>query len=154
MHNIPILPPGDPQVEPPVSSAGSKVRSPLHVGALLLALTVGAVGCGSATDDSAQVAADSDASAVSADESSDDVGADDEASAADASAADSDDAGRSDDAAAESDDGDQTADEEAVVENVFPDLNVLSITDGADINLQDELANGDTAVLLWFFAPH
>jgi hypothetical protein len=38
--------------------------------------------------------------------------------------------------------------------HVFPDLSTTSIVDGTTINLADQLAGGDTPVLLWFFAPH
>ena len=36
----------------------------------------------------------------------------------------------------------------------FPDLDTVTISDGATVNLADELAGGDTPILLWFFAPH
>ncbi|MEL6981638.1 MAG: hypothetical protein AAFO29_04355 [Actinomycetota bacterium] len=40
------------------------------------------------------------------------------------------------------------------IEHSFPDLDTVTIGDGATVNLADELAGGDTPVLLWFFAPH
>ena len=50
------------------------------------------------------------------------------------------------------DEDDETA---APVENHrFPDLNTVNIVDGATLNLAEELAGGDTPVLLWFWAPH
>ncbi len=41
-----------------------------------------------------------------------------------------------------------------VAPHSFPDLDTVTIGDGAPLNLADELAGGDTPVLLWFFAPH
>lgn len=41
-----------------------------------------------------------------------------------------------------------------VAPHSFPDLDTVTIGDGATVNLADELAGGDTPVLLWFFAPH
>ena len=38
--------------------------------------------------------------------------------------------------------------------NLFPDIDVLNIADGATLNLASELGGGDAATLLWFFAPH
>ncbi|MGB5756759.1 MAG: hypothetical protein WBM50_07580 [Acidimicrobiales bacterium] len=38
--------------------------------------------------------------------------------------------------------------------HLFPDLNTVNIVDGATVNLAEELAGGDTPVLLWFWAPH
>lgn len=38
--------------------------------------------------------------------------------------------------------------------HLFPDLQTVRVTDGEAINLADELAGGDTPILLWFFAPH
>ena len=43
---------------------------------------------------------------------------------------------------------------EAVAENLFPDIEVLSIADGSSVNLATELGGGDLPVLLWFWAPH
>lgn len=40
------------------------------------------------------------------------------------------------------------------IPNVFPDLTTTNIVDGSTVNLADQLAGGDTPVLLWFFAPH
>lgn len=40
------------------------------------------------------------------------------------------------------------------IEHSFPDLETVTISDGATVNLADELAGGDTPILLWFFAPH
>lgn len=38
--------------------------------------------------------------------------------------------------------------------HLFPDLQTVRVTDGETINLADELAGGDTPILLWFYAPH
>ena len=40
------------------------------------------------------------------------------------------------------------------IDHLFPDLETVRVTDGATINLADELAGGDTPILLWFYAPH
>lgn len=39
-------------------------------------------------------------------------------------------------------------------ENVFADIDVLDVYTGEWVNLEAELAGGDTPVLLWFWAPH
>lgn len=39
-------------------------------------------------------------------------------------------------------------------ENLFPDIEVVDVADGATINLSSELGGGDLPVLLWFWAPH
>lgn len=56
---------------------------------------------------------------------------------------------------------DSSGDEEAeaagpapVISHVFPNLETVNIVDGQPLNLADELAGGDTPVLLWFWAPH
>lgn len=41
-----------------------------------------------------------------------------------------------------------------VGEHFFPNLTTVDIATGSTINLSEELAGGDTPVLLWFFAPH
>lgn len=57
--------------------------------------------------------------------------------------------------------GDDAADttEAAPVEaepepHLFPDVDVLDIYNGGEVNLGEALSGGDKAVLLWFFAPH
>ena len=57
-----------------------------------------------------------------------------------------------DDAASESDTGSDG--EDAVGDHLFPDIDTVNIVDGSTLNLADELAGGDTPVLLWFWAPH
>jgi hypothetical protein len=49
--------------------------------------------------------------------------------------------------------GDTTA-PPAAGDHVFPDLDTVEISTGATVNLADQLAGGDTPILLWFFAPH
>ena len=39
-------------------------------------------------------------------------------------------------------------------DHLFPDLSTVNIADGSTLNLAQQLAGGDTPVLLWFFAPH
>ena len=39
-------------------------------------------------------------------------------------------------------------------DHLFPDLDTVNIVDGSTVNLADQLAGGDTPVLLWFWAPH
>lgn len=39
-------------------------------------------------------------------------------------------------------------------ESRFPDVDVFNVETGSQINLASELAGGDKAILLWFFAPH
>lgn len=39
-------------------------------------------------------------------------------------------------------------------ENVFADIDVIDVYTGEWVNLEAELAGGDTPVLLWFWAPH
>ncbi len=40
------------------------------------------------------------------------------------------------------------------VAHLFPDVDVLDIYNGGEVNLAEVLPGGDKAVLLWFFAPH
>ncbi len=39
-------------------------------------------------------------------------------------------------------------------DHLFPDLDTVDVADGSTVNLADELAGGDTPILLWFYAPH
>lgn len=43
---------------------------------------------------------------------------------------------------------------EQASENLFPDIDVVNIADGATVNLAAELGGGDRPTLLWFWAPH
>lgn len=55
----------------------------------------------------------------------------------------------------EADSGDPAAETESDPgENLFPDVDVVNVSDGATINLAGELGGGDLPVLLWFWAPH
>lgn len=55
----------------------------------------------------------------------------------------------------ESEDAASAEEETAAPANhLFPDLNTVNIVDGSTLNLADELAGGDTPILLWFWAPH
>lgn len=118
---------------------------------IVIALTLFAAACGtdSATVETATAAADTD-SATETNDSENSAAAPDDApdEASDDSA----------DAAAGSDTSDEPAAEaqepEPVGDHEFPDLGTVNIADGAAINLADQLAGGDTPVLLWFFAPH
>ncbi len=132
MHRTPVLP--SEALHADVSSVRPAPRPRLlaRSAALLLGLTLGAAACGSSSDSPDTSAAGSSSEAISA---SSDGDANDGASNDDASS-------------------DAAADAGASTENLFPDVNVLSISDGATLNLSEELSGGDTAVLLWFFAPH
>jgi len=101
--------------------------------ALLLALSLAAAACGSG--DASSSAAPT--LAPSSDSSADESGAT-EAAAPDDSA--------------EAGGADASAAEPAV--NLFPDIDVLSVTDGSSVNLAAELGGSDKATLLWFWAPH
>jgi hypothetical protein len=64
----------------------------------------------------------------------------------------------SDAAPSSADTAEDTAEEVAgpapAADHLFPDINTLDIVDGSTVNLAQELAGGDTPVLLWFWAPH
>lgn len=47
-----------------------------------------------------------------------------------------------------------TSADSAASENLFPDIDVAVVGTGDTVNLKQELAGGDTPVLLWFWAPH
>ena len=59
-----------------------------------------------------------------------------------------------DDQAAEGNDAEASETTEAPLQHLFPDLDTVNVADGSTLNLADELAGGDTPVLLWFYAPH
>ena len=100
--------------------------------ALLLALSLAAAACGSGDAGSAAPTL-----APSSDSSADDSSATETAAADDSAAAGG---------------ADASAAEPAV--NLFPDIDVLSVTDGSSVNLAAELGGSDKATLLWFWAPH
>ncbi len=137
MHRTPVLP--SEALHADVSSVRPAPRPRLlaRSAALLLGLTLGAAACGSSSDSPDTSAAGSSSEAISA------------SSDGDANDGASNDGASNDDASS-----DAAADAGASTENLFPDVNVLSISDGATLNLSEELSGGDTAVLLWFFAPH
>lgn len=108
------------------------VRSKWRLVAVLLALSIGAAACGSTASSTAPTLAPRTTSAAT-----DEVSPDDGASG--------------DDAATESAAQDEVA---SPVVNLFPDIDVLNIADGATVNLASELGGADKATLLWFFAPH
>ncbi len=95
-------------------------------------------------------------------EASSDVGSDGSSSVeSDASSDSSSDAGAEAEgptpAATAGDEGGESTESEGpavATEHFFPDLNTVNIADGTTLNLAEELAGGDTPVLLWFFAPH
>lgn len=104
---------------------------------MALALTVAACGADTA---STTEAADQSGDTGSASVASDSTTAATEATAADSSSTEA--------APAEA------AGPSAPVGHTFPDLNTVNVADGSTINLAQELAGGDTPILLWFFAPH
>ncbi|MGH1492811.1 MAG: hypothetical protein ACRBK7_26025 [Acidimicrobiales bacterium] len=111
--------------------------------ALVVALFAAACGTDSTTVESS--------SAANADQT--------EASSSDDAAAGAD--GADEEEAAPAADSDSSSDPEpaaegpvAVADHEFPDLGTVNIVDGSAVNLADQLAGGDTPVLLWFFAPH
>ena len=116
---------------------------------LLLAFSLTAVACGGGetTSDSASNDAEADASAVEAEGG---VESDSAQPASDAEPAS--DAGSDSDAEPASDE--ESSDDGAAAENLFPDVEVVNVSDGSALNLAAELGGGDTPVLLWFWAPH
>lgn len=48
----------------------------------------------------------------------------------------------------------ETEDQPVASAHLFPDLETVNVVGGATVNLADQLAGGDTPVLLWFWAPH
>ena len=113
------------------------VTSKWRLVAVLLALSIGAAACGSTETSSAPTLAPQATSAAADQGSPDDSVSGDDASG--------------DEAAPESDAQEETA---GPAVNLFPDIDVLNIADGATVNLAAELGGADKATLLWFFAPH
>ncbi|MEM9561872.1 MAG: hypothetical protein AAGA93_04600 [Actinomycetota bacterium] len=117
----------------------------------LLALALVAAACGSGGDDAQTTESGaSTESSVAAETPSTDE-SDGAADAAEPSATE-----ESDGAAAPSTDAEPEAEAEGprLDDHVFPDLETVNIVDGTTVNLADQLAGGDTPILLWFFAPH
>lgn len=108
------------------------VTSKWRLVAVLLALSIGAAACGSTATSTAPTLAPQATNAV-ADDGSPDESAPDDAATTDSAPQDE-------------------AASPAV--NLFPDIDVLNIADGATVNLAAELGGADKATLLWFFAPH
>ena len=108
----------------------------LRSAALLIALSLGAAACGAADGDS--VAAPTLAPAV-------------ESGAAEGNSSDGDSSAASDGSGSEAP-ADAPSADPAV--NLFPDVDVLNVSDGSTLNLAAELGGGDKATLLWFWAPH
>jgi len=128
-------------------SAGTRVsrrQRTIHLLALGLTFALAAAACGSG-DAGAPTAI----AAVPADSSSDAADSADSDEAESTPAADT-----ADEAQDGSPDSDGTAEAAGPVENLFPDLNVLNVTDGSTVNLASTLIGGDKATLLWFWAPH
>lgn len=132
----------------PVAMRLPESRSVTRLIALLLALSLGAAACGGGeTADDAATGSDSSAPETSSDTDPDSDGA--------ASDNNNDEGGAEEAEASSSDDGaDAGSDEPPATENLFPDVDVVNISDGSTINLATELGGGDTPLLLWFFAPH
>lgn len=101
---------------------------------MLLALSIGAAACGSTESSTAPTLATSVTTAPAATSAF--------APPADEPPAD------------ESSTESSTTETTAPAVNLFPDIDVLNIADGATVNLATELGGGDKATLLWFFAPH
>ncbi len=124
--------------------------------AILVVTALVAAACGgeSATVDTAAQA--SDAQTPAADEAtqeSEDAASDDsssEGSTADQETSEA----ETPEAAGPDEDAEEAAEPEPVGDHEFPDLGTVNIADGSAVNLADQLAGGDTPVLLWFFAPH
>lgn len=121
-------------------------KRPIGASGVVLAMALVAAACGSGSADTTDAGSSTEPEATPAESS--------------AAPADGDDA---DSAEPEADEAEPEAagSEEAEAEgpspvgpHSFPDLDTVTISDGAPINLADELAGGDTPVLLWFFAPH
>ncbi len=137
------------------SSPLRRVSTRRRAGALLLALSLGAAACGSdgsstATGGDSSGGDSSTAESASPDESSSDADSDGADSAGDADET----ADQTADDSTDDGSADEAADGDTAAVNLFPDVDVLNIADGATINLSDELAGGDRPVLLWFWAPH
>jgi hypothetical protein len=120
--------------------------------AVLLVLALVAAACGGSNTDVVDTAAgqataeDADSGQGAAQDT--DSGQSDDADPADTDSDGGDSTGESDtDEAAE-------APASEPIAHQFPELTTVNIADGSTVNLADQLAGGDTPVLLWFFAPH
>lgn len=142
----------DGAASPPVDAgreqltAGPRRRWPAAIAGL--ALLISACGSTSTTESVSSGGADDDTGTSIAD-SSDDQSSDDEP------------VNGADDGDGAGEDGKSTpaSESESVTEGAVPAVNVpavevLDIADGSVINLADELAGEDRAILFWFWAPH
>jgi hypothetical protein len=111
--------------------------------AFLIALSLGVAACGSGDGETSAAPTLAPAAEGNAPDSSEPDAASDEAGSTDSNVAEG---------TASEDSADAPAAEPAV--NLFPDVDVLNVSDGSTINLAAELGGGDKATLLWFWAPH
>ncbi len=112
-------------------------KRPIGASGVVLAMALVAAACGSGSADTTDAGSSTEPEATPAESSAAPAAGDDADSAAEAS--------------------EEPAEAEGpspVGPHSFPDLDTVTIGDGAPLNLADELAGGDTPVLLWFFAPH
>jgi len=117
-------------------------KRPIGASGALLAMALVAAACGSGSTDTTDAGSSADSEAAPAD-----------ASAAPAATDDATEAGPEPEAD-QSEEATEVEGPSPVAPHSFPDLDTVTIGDGATVNLADELAGGDTPVLLWFFAPH
>lgn len=137
-------------------SAGSRVSARWRLGIALFALSISAAACG-ASETSTTPTLVTQAPAVESDgqTSGSSEAAPAEDSTPEGSTPENDtpenNTAEQNPAAEDAGESDETA---APAVNLFPDIDVLNIADGATVNLASELGGGDKATLLWFFAPH
>ncbi len=113
----------------PTISASSRPRGRLLALSALIATGLIAAGCGSSSDGEASVDADTTTAAES----------------------------ETTEAAADETASDETETETtaaAAAADAFPSVEVLNLATGENTNLADNLSEGTTPVLLWFWAPH
>lgn len=124
-----------------------RVRQCRALVAVVVTLGLVAAACGNTAAETNEASSGTAAPEAAPEPSPDDATADD-AGAAEEPSAD----GDAGEAAAQ--DEEPAVEEDAAEENLFPDLEVVDITEGSSLNLADELGGGDLPVLLWFWAPH
>jgi len=124
----------------------ARVRPRWRVAAALLALSIGAAACGSTETSSTPTLATQEPAATEAPTTTG-------APAAEVTSETAEEVVEQEAVEAEVVEEEAVEEEEAVV-NLFPDIDVLNIADGATVNLAAELGGADKATLLWFFAPH
>ncbi len=117
----------------PTISASSRPRGRLLALSALLATGLIAAGCGSSSNgDASAEAEDSVTTEAAAESATTEAGAEDETEGEEAGA-------------------DTSA---PVASDSFPAVEVLNLASGENINLADDLSEGTTPVLFWFWAPH